>query len=85
MNKKTLNGPGGIVLELDRSEWFPDDPGRGTPALVCYKGQTASLSCAIGEEEVWSDFRIPLSKKQVEWLEKQEVNAWKWIQEDFCV
>lgn len=80
MNKKILNGPGGLILELDRSEWYPEDPGNGCPALVVYKGQTASLNCAIEEEAVWSDVRVCLSKKQVKWLQDQELNAWEWIQ-----
>lgn len=79
MSKKILNGPSGLVLELDRSEWYPDDPGAGCPALVIYKGQTASLNCAIEEEQVWSDKIVKLTGKQVAWLMNKESEAWEWI------
>lgn len=47
---------------FDQSQVFPDDPGAGTPALVCLRVKnnrfsfnnevTATLNCAIGENEV---------------------------------
>ncbi len=66
--KKTLRGPGGIRIELDRSEVFPNDPGNGTPALVYCRGNTATYWCACGEGEVDG---IMLSEGQMEWLENQ--------------
>lgn len=79
--RKVICGPGGIVLELDKREWFPDDPGNGTPVLVRYRGGTASLSCAINEEEVCDESTgafLRLNKTQVKWLMNKEKEAWDW-------
>jgi len=74
--KKTLRGPGGIKLVLDPAEVFPDDPGQGTPALVEYKGGTATFWCAQGEGYVDSrNGDIPLTEAQSQWLHSDEIEA----------
>lgn len=70
MAKKTLRGPGGIRVELDTREVFPDDPGAGTPALVCLRNATASYTCAadMGEVEEADGEVITLTDAQCRWL-----------------
>lgn len=55
MKKQTLYGPKGIELILDPDEINFDNPGDGCPALVRYRGGTASYTCAteIGEVDKW--------------------------------
>ena len=77
---KTLTGPGGLTIELDRSQVFPDDPGNGTPAMVVLtKGRQtyrATYTCASNEGTVTSDGyhceEYTLSDRQVNWLHEQE-------------
>ena len=69
--KSTLSGPGGIKLELDSNEIYPNDPGQGTPALVVMpNGNTASYNCAVSEGETMDGDK--LSPAQIAWLEKME-------------
>lgn len=71
--KKTLTGPRGIRIELDRSQVFPDDPGQGTPALVHYKGGVATYWCACDEGEVDNNSRyIKLPQDVLDWLHEQD-------------
>jgi hypothetical protein len=65
-----------LVVELDKSQVFPDDPGAGTPAMVYLdtsKGRhSATYWCAIGEGEVENNHTgemKQLTEKQLEWLE----------------
>lgn len=71
---KTLLGPRGIQIDLDRGEVFPDDPGNGTPALVKYRGYTATYWCAWETGEVDG---VNLPPTALEWLSKQDkkINA----------
>lgn len=48
---KTVNGPNGVVLVLDRDKVVLDDPGADTPAMVYYKRGSATYWCACGEGE----------------------------------
>lgn len=70
--RKTLRGPGGIKVQLDRSQIVPDDPGQGTPALVVLKNANATYNCACGEGELLCDNpcggAISLTDAQLEWL-----------------
>lgn len=71
--KRTLVGPHGIKLILDSSEINLDNPGDGTPALVNYKGGSASFNCAIGEGEVDAMGRIiQIPQEAIDWLNDQE-------------
>lgn len=67
--KKTLVGPYEVELVLDSDEVSFDNPGDGTPAIVRYKGGTATYACAINEGEV-DDGRnmIALPHACVQWL-----------------
>lgn len=66
---------GNLTIACDRSQAFPDDPGRGTPAMVSHKkGFCATLWCAMGEGRLHSDRNgdYELSERQVQWLEDLE-------------
>lgn len=62
----------GLKIVLDKSEVFPDDPGRGTPAIVYNKrGASATFTCAMNEGELDNSdtgFMNKLSDKQIDWL-----------------
>lgn len=76
--KQIVPGPDGLRLELDASQIFPDDPGEGTPRLVCHrKGATASFDCACGEGELDCG-EFPLNKAQCAWLHSlcEQADAW---------
>ena len=72
ITKKTLTGPGGIHLVLDRTEIFPDDPGQGTPALVfdAFWKHSASYSCACDMGELDCG-EAQLTDRQIDWLFQQ--------------
>lgn len=67
-----LRGPNGLVVELDRGQVFPDDPGQGTPAMV-YRNKNlcdednGTYWCAIGEGEL-SHNGTRLSGEDMDWL-----------------
>lgn len=72
-----IHGPGLIELVLDVHEVYPDDPGRGCPALVKTYGNrpaTASYECATNEGELMEENggTYKLSKMQLNWLDKQQ-------------
>jgi hypothetical protein len=63
-------------IELDAAQVYPDDPGAGTPAMVCFGANYSSTYwCAVGEEELLSEdccrtMRIPA--RVVAWLLDKE-------------
>lgn len=65
---KKLRGPGGILLELDPSEVFLDNPGEGTPAMVYLGDWSATYHCAVDTGEVEYE---KLTDAQLDWLDKQ--------------
>lgn len=76
---KTLRGPGGITLLLDRSEVFFNDPGAGTPAMVSvpklFGRACATYTCAA-QTGLLLDSRgndVALSDAQVRWLNSEEI------------
>lgn len=72
-SKKTLRGPGGLHLILDKSEIVPDDPGAGTPAIVEYKEFSSTYNAAVGEGELLGSRSVyPLSQAQLNWLAEVE-------------
>lgn len=84
--KLTVTGPGGITIHLDRDQWFPDDPGQGTPAIVvvpCGRGaggrygSRSTLACVMGEGTVDG---APISAWQWAWLERVEPQCQEWIE-----
>lgn len=80
MKKKVLWGPKNIQIQLDQSEVFPNDPGKGTPALVIlHKGRdtyTATYWCAVSEGEV-DGYSLP--QNQLNWLNEQEDEIEKFL------
>jgi hypothetical protein len=68
--KKTLER-GKLRVELDKSEVFLDDPGRGTPAVVYHGDFSATYWCAVGEGELIDSngYIKPLTELQIEWLD----------------
>jgi hypothetical protein len=72
--KKTLRGPNGVKLILDSSQYFPNDPGNGTPALVEYKGGISTFECARNEGEVDAGEMIQLPQSVLDWLWSDEVD-----------
>lgn len=62
----------GLKVILDTSEVFPDDPGRGTPAMVYNsRGASATFTCALNEGELDNSetgFMNRLSDRQIDWL-----------------
>lgn len=64
---------GRISLELDPREYFPDDPGQGTPAMVyLHKNNemiaSATFWCANGTG--WVD-EYKLTTAEMNWLDSQ--------------
>lgn len=73
-NRFTKHGPNGLRVEFDANEIFPNDPGQGTPVLVCLGRETASFCCALNEGEVGGSIR--LSPAQIAFLESLEEFVW---------
>ena len=71
--KFTKHGPHGLSVRFDSTEIFPDDPGKGTPVLVCLGRETATFCCALNEGEVDG---IRLSPAQISFLETLETLVW---------
>ena len=69
----TKTGPNGLSVCFDASQIFPNDPGQGTPVLVCLGRETSSFCCAINEGEVDG---IRLSPAQMLFLESIEEFVW---------
>lgn len=40
-----IQGPHGLVLEMDATEMFPGDPGMGTPLLFTCGGESMTWNC----------------------------------------
>ena len=62
---------GNLIVELDRSQVFPDNPGDGCPALVYYLkrgrlGDSGSYNCIVNEG-AFMDGR-PISESEMDWL-----------------
>jgi hypothetical protein len=74
-NRFTKHGPNGLRVEFDANEIFPNDPGQGTPVLVCLGRETASFCCALNEGEVGGSIR--LSPAQIAFLESLEEFVWE--------
>jgi len=64
-----------MQLVLDTEEVFPDDPGMGTPALVHWRGATATYWCAMGTGELdsYRDGIIQITDAQMDWLCSERV------------
>jgi hypothetical protein len=72
-NRFAKHGPGGIRVEFDATQIFPDDPGQGTPVLVCLGRETATFCSALNFGEVDS---TQLSPEQTAFLVSLEEFVW---------
>jgi len=72
MNPTTakIHGPQGLIIELDRGQIFPDDPGAGTPAIVTCGKNSATFWCAVDTGELDAG-EVTLTESQIRWLIKQ--------------
>jgi hypothetical protein len=80
--KKTLHGPGGLRVALDRSQVFPDDPGQGTPAMVYLFGYSSTFWAASGEGELLHSGDHPprkLTPEQCRWLDEIEEDVTQFL------
>jgi hypothetical protein len=64
-NKCTI-ARGRILVELDRDEVYPDDPGQGTPALVTIGKSTGTYWCVNDTGELMDGPSLTDDEKQ--WL-----------------
>lgn len=65
---KTIRGPLGAKLVLDRSKVVPYDPGADTPAMVYWNGHSGTLWCCHDTGEIGcGDAELPLVVRH--WLE----------------
>lgn len=86
--KETLRGPGGLIIELDSDQIFPDDPGQGTPAMVIQRKEgrdayCATYNCAASEHTLegdHGDFLI-LNDTKSNWLDAQVDRISQWLTE----
>jgi len=67
-----------ILVELDKNEIYPNDPGMGTPVMIYLRGgASGSWNCVISEGEVEGH---PLTRSQSAWLESIAPTVWAWMQ-----
>ena len=65
--KKTLRGPCGAKVDLDRSKVIPDDPGADTPAIVRWGRYSGTFWCCMDTGEIsCGDAELP--RQVTEWL-----------------
>lgn len=69
MSKSTrrITGPQGLILTLDASEIFPDDPGNGTPAMLDCGEYSGTFWCAADTGEL-SCGEYELTSAQRRWI-----------------
>lgn len=63
-----------LLVELDKAQVFPDDPGNGTPAMVSTKsGYSATYWCACGEGLLHRNGNfggtVDLTEAEIKWLD----------------
>lgn len=71
----SLAGPDDLELVLDRTQIFPADPGRGTPAIVRCGPYSSTYWCAVGAGELLADRGggvYTLTAEQRAWLDEQQ-------------
>ena len=78
--KKSVVGPGGLVLCYDAEQVYPDDPGLGTPLLVSmpFSNKTGTYWSAMETGHLDGD--IALTPKQNEWLRRMEGDVSDWLE-----
>ena len=77
--KKTIKGPKGYSVVLDKGEVYLDDPGQGTPALLRdAAGNSSTFWCALNEGEIDTALGAkPVPSLVTEWMcdIESEVNS----------
>src|SRR4051812_13675018 len=75
--KKRLQGPDGIILELDSSEIKFDEPGNGHPVTVEFRNGFGNLTGVIMLGYVFGpeDDEIHLPFDCLEWLDSNDVTT----------
>lgn len=67
-DKRTLRR-GRLLVQLDRSQVFPNDPGQGTPAIVRCFEYSATYWCALDNGLMAPDGRqLLLTDAECDWL-----------------
>ena len=82
--KQVLHGPCGVKLVLDASQYFPDNPGEGTPILFEYENESMSWGCAFEGGNL--DDILPstwVSVRVWPWVKEIEESVYSW-QEKHC-
>ena len=61
-----------LKLVLDTDKVNRENPGDDTPAMVYYKGGSATYTCAVGEGEVLGRYgeTIEIPERLVAWLDR---------------
>ena len=81
MNTRIL-ASNGLKVVADKSEYYPDDPGAGTPLMVYYGSYSATYECAVNEGELSGNrgYR-PLTHNQLAFLNSNRVvsNLVGWV------
>jgi len=75
-------GLGGLFIQLDASQIYPNDPGRGCPALVYRGGCSATFCCASNEGELSNDESGDTERLGVDdlaWLDSVEADVQNFI------
>jgi len=82
--KQKITGPNGLVIELDASEVYRDNPGQGTPAMV-YRNKglcdedSGTFWCAVGEGEL-SYHGSALTQEESDWLASKQEEVDRFIE-----
>lgn len=78
--KKTLHGPDGLRVDLDRSQVFADDPGMGSPAIVRWGEAHGTFHFALECAKLIGDTDdVDLSPAQLAWLQKIEGEVYEFL------
>jgi hypothetical protein len=83
--KQTLRGPGGILVHLDASQIYPENPGEGTPIIIEHPEGDDTASWGCGYEGGNLDDVLPERfgdrerRGVMRWLDSisEQVEAWE--------
>lgn len=79
ITKKTLRS-GRVLLELDRDQVVPDDPGSGTPAMVWVGNDSGTYWCVTDTGETINGG--PLKPSELAWLESMRDEVERFLYEE---
>jgi len=64
---------GRLLVQLDKSQVFPDDPGQGTPAMIRCFEYHATYWCGVDNGLYDSeDNQLDLTPEEIDWLQSIE-------------